>query len=702
MKRYLSGRKADALEIASCVVIYATAILVSLYPALVVGLYNDNLTLFSLFRNNAYSLNYFGEPSWWLPHVNFGHAGFVSAVLYPSAYMSPAPVLTSAIVWLVGKLGMHIEDFRALYMIHAYIFLPSIFVVCAWLVARLFPNVLVRIAIFGSAAFAPVVIQNISDPGLIETAAYTLLCTYAAVKFMRQPSGRNLLIGMLAFSLLVHTLNLAFFYWGIPFLVLMGLAIFAPKSSRRIALDAMSARPAWQWYAALVVVGIGALPFLAAMLKLREFTKPGFAGGGYTLNSLVAGNPFQVLLASTPGVSFLWDHYRASVDSPVVQYFPHTLAPARAFGYGYLGLLAIPLATCGLIFGRAAMRWRLGLMGLVLFSTLLLAGFSPLYSAAAQFLPALRMNNHFSDLLYQSGGYLILSFLGILGLERILDGNRQAARLTLRVLLIWGLVSTGFLLYLYRGTPSQFGSLTGLYIFLQLCSAYLLWQMSRGGTRRSIFRFGGLLVFVLVTDIATAGFWHLRTVITPITSVPKRDVNDAVADNLDLVTPEATFAARVILVRKNDMDLLDKHIREFAQLPLLTVIPGNLALPHPSADVPVQNQLPRAGSAELLARTFNSLSASVTTRDGGQLFVADAWDPFWRAEVNGHRVEVARTLGMFKSIPVPPGVSRVELRYRPVTLEWMLGISYFVLALLFLMIVASNRRTRPNPEPIAP
>ncbi len=48
----------------------------------------------------------------------------------------------------------------------------------------------------------------------------------------------------------------------------------------------------------------------------------------------------------------------------------------------------------------------------------------------------------------------------------------------------------------------------------------------------------------------------------------------------------------------------------------------------------------------------------------GYLFINDAWDPDWTAEVDGHPAPVLRADFMLRAIQVPTGSSKVVLTYR--------------------------------------
>ena len=80
--------------------------------------------------------------------------------------------------------------------------------------------------------------------------------------------------------------------------------------------------------------------------------------------------------------------------------------------------------------------------------------------------------------------------------------------------------------------------------------------------------------------------------------------------------------------------------------------------PHPPA--------PGMAGTVLLTRTgADVLEASVDMGRDGQLVLVDAYDPGWRATVDGRPVTVARANVAFRAVAVPAGRHRVRLAYRP-------------------------------------
>jgi hypothetical protein len=80
----------------------------------------------------------------------------------------------------------------------------------------------------------------------------------------------------------------------------------------------------------------------------------------------------------------------------------------------------------------------------------------------------------------------------------------------------------------------------------------------------------------------------------------------------------------------------------------------------------------------------------------GVVVLVDAWDPGWRAWIDGVPTEVLRANGAFRAVRVPAGRHVVEMRYRP----WpvLAGLSLSAAGLLVLVIGAGclvRRRITP-------
>lgn len=81
----------------------------------------------------------------------------------------------------------------------------------------------------------------------------------------------------------------------------------------------------------------------------------------------------------------------------------------------------------------------------------------------------------------------------------------------------------------------------------------------------------------------------------------------------------------------------------------------------------------------------------------GWLLVTDRWAPGWRATVNGRPTPVSRGAFLFRAVRVPAGAARVEFRYEPQGLVFMILVSWLTLfGLVAARIAGAARRRAPH------
>jgi hypothetical protein len=88
-----------------------------------------------------------------------------------------------------------------------------------------------------------------------------------------------------------------------------------------------------------------------------------------------------------------------------------------------------------------------------------------------------------------------------------------------------------------------------------------------------------------------------------------------------------------------------------------------------------------AGSARIVADDDpDKLRVDVVARRAGLLVVSDAWDPGWKAKVDGHDATVERVDYVMRGVRVGPGRHRVEFSYRPwsFTVGWIVSLAALV------------------------
>ncbi len=100
------------------------------------------------------------------------------------------------------------------------------------------------------------------------------------------------------------------------------------------------------------------------------------------------------------------------------------------------------------------------------------------------------------------------------------------------------------------------------------------------------------------------------------------------------------------------------------------------------------------GEARLLDLGFDAVRVEVESSGPAHLVVLDAWDPGWRASVDGVAAPLRRANFAFRAVPVAPGRHLVELRYRPRSVFAGLAVSAATTLALLLFLGVGVRRRR--------
>jgi hypothetical protein len=110
----------------------------------------------------------------------------------------------------------------------------------------------------------------------------------------------------------------------------------------------------------------------------------------------------------------------------------------------------------------------------------------------------------------------------------------------------------------------------------------------------------------------------------------------------------------------------------------------------PIAGLPAGATAP-AGSARIVAGDDpDLLRVDVVARRAGLLVVSDAWDPGWKATVEGHDAKVERVNYVMRGVRLGPGSHRVEFSYRP----WSFTVGWIVSLAALLVLLGALLRWR--------
>jgi len=82
-----------------------------------------------------------------------------------------------------------------------------------------------------------------------------------------------------------------------------------------------------------------------------------------------------------------------------------------------------------------------------------------------------------------------------------------------------------------------------------------------------------------------------------------------------------------------------------------------------------------SGTSRVVVHGSDRVTLEADLASSGYVVLVDAWDPAWQASVDGERVDLLRANVAFRAVAVPAGHHVVEMRYRPATLPWGIGVS---------------------------
>jgi len=350
-------------------------------------LYWDTGRIFTQFRDQLHSLNFFGKIAWWFPHHQLGSPGYFHSILGVPSCINPIFALFGFACWVLGHLGIFITRFQPIFVFYFAFVIPFFFLLGVHLVAKqLFKHKSVQLYILILAAFSPGVLFSISDVGYLEPTCYALYFVAAYLKFLRKPIPRQFWTVTFTLMLVALSFNHAALYFNliaIPLFILCSV-LFSGKQLKQKLRTLFSVVPKWQTiFAVLLVIGSW-LPNALTLQQGEDLVRTSLEDGQiYPYDRLAAGNPLEILSVSLPGFGYDWnsDRQKWTLKPFSTQY--HT-------AYYYLGLLALPLFFCGLLFARIKLRLTLFVFLLVFGGVVCLSAYSPIFGSILAFETPLR------------------------------------------------------------------------------------------------------------------------------------------------------------------------------------------------------------------------------------------------------------------------------------------------------------------------
>jgi hypothetical protein len=673
----------------------------------------DNIFFYSLFWNQLDSLNRFGEIAWWFPANQNGWPAYYYSILGDISASSPAFAFVGFFSWLCGRIGM-MPSYYGLFTFHYAYLVPGLVNVAGYIVLRQLLKE--RSAVwFGVAlmAFSPGVLVNIGDIGFLEPLGYSLFFLAAWIAFVREPV--TFRFGLLALSIcvLALTLGFPFLLWNVFFVPLsVVLVTLLPPGGWERAKHAFSSRPLWQWGVVIGLAGLCALPSLITFTHTGDFVRATLGQQFYDYRAIRMGNPATFLTISVPQFGYEWV---PPVDGEPLKWSFLPGGRGKWLSMHYVALLALPLTIIGLLYAR---RWtRIGLtICIVFFGALVtLSGWSPILNVVIRWVRPFHSNDHWSDLGFRAGSYQLFIFMAAVGFGVIAGGHRRASR-TLPFLIIASLAVNIAIFCVYDWGRLASNSVFSLMILLLgVMLAVSLWLWSSPSRRLRQWAVGLLLVLTVI-DVSSFAFIHVRTTIETIgwRVLARNEIQEP--DSVGLQKPMAMghgdYAEHILMhkphwemwkanfydlnvprfmlftaARADDSsDLRERVKKEKARVEQQTfqrydslLIDGEDAKnPEFAPFVSAAPSGPVGGSVQITNINYNHLDLKVASAAEALMFVRDAYSPFWKVEVNGREVPVARALFNYKAFKIPAGDSEIRMRFSPGIGKW-LALAYLIL-----------------------
>ena len=688
-------------------------------------LFHDNFASFSVFRDNLHSLNHFGEIAWWFPHNQCGFPNYWISILGGSIFcIKPAGSILGLFVWILGRIGIEISSYYIIYTIFFAFFEPFLVTLGVYFIARqIFQPRLIIVFCVIMSSFSPGVMLNISDIGVLEPAAYSLYFFAACIYLIRRPGNISFLLLCFTGSLLAISFNFAHFFWNIvaiPTFIIV--ALFIPKTNFSKIKRSLLSFPYYYWFIFFFVLVITILPTIIAYLQIGDLVRSKMGGTSYLFSELDPGNPLEMLTVSLSGFAFEW----GTKHHPLVglwELVAHNLDHQQFIhlSINYMGILCLPLTIIGLLYGKT-IKGQLFCFLAITFGIACLSSYSPfMYMLMVLFKP-LQSNSHFSDLIFRAGGYLILIFASAEGLKTIAEGNSRVLKMFVRIILLLFFVYTIIHIAIVKGAVTgsiYFGFMIFLTFLFVVLLKWLIDSRNKLKTRRIMI---GLFLLLLL-DLSTYAFLHVRSIIdTPGAAYINQRISEEKADDLmgtKMFNNHPHINANTMIMYNQYLKMrrlkfepktIDKfrlfnaaHINEnmekeirhiknkgFDGYKSLVLSPKGLSKMSNFTlflDESAKSHKDVIGHIKPIEQTYNSYEFDILADQTALFFIRDAYSPFWKAWINGEKVNIARALYNFKAVVVPEGESKVVMKFSPPLIKESLFFAYFVIIILGILVI---------------
>lgn len=686
------------------------------YDSLVYGrLYWDNAKFFSIFRDNLQALNYFGEIAWWFPHESVGWPAYYYSILGDLNAASPIFVLIGFLCWLLGRVGFCISEYFTLYVYYTSYFVPLALTVGAYVLSRqIFSSRIVHFFIIILSAFSPGVVLNLSDVGLSEVAAYSMFFFAAYINFFKKPNLRSYYLLLVASMIICLTINFPFTLWNaiaIPLFVVL-VSCVNLKHLKKVAGELKIV--AW-WHYALGagLITIALIPCFSAFLQGGDLVRSSIGDSIYALENIKPGNPIEFFTTSIPGFGFEWRFMNYKWCWMYLPFGNYHLS------INYLGILSLPLMLLGLIYGSRIIRIPLLLMIMIASAVVVLGSASPVLSLLLSIDSPLRSNNHFSDLFFRSGGFLLIIFSAALGLNTLMKCNMKIRIFFMATLAVSSVTGMAIHFY-YNKTQCFYSPIFGEFAVVLVLFMVLLLNYFRG--RKKIFLYAILaLTFIdlsTFTDINVKKFkFNKGDNFFQISEEPNRD-------NIGLLNAVPGCYAGSIIINKNLKAIQNEKFLPLQRLSRFSLSGSFHASSDMKEEISQYNQgknyksLPLSendiskpefncfagklnssedsraisGSIDIVRQSYNQLELKIKSSGEGVLFIRDEYSPYWKAWLNDKRTDIARAFFNFKAVVIPGGESTLLLKFEPPYIGFFMLIAYVSIIVIAVVLIGGRNK----------
>jgi hypothetical protein len=673
------------------------------------ALHHDNEALYSVFRDNNHSLNFFGDVMLWNPATILGFPTFYFSHLGTNTF-TPLHVVVMSGSWVLGRLGIVVSDWVYIYLFYVCFLVPLLFSTGAYLLTcQFFRARSIRIYCVVLCSFSPGVVFNLSDNGL-EQSAYGMFFAAAFLRYYDRPCLASFLWLICAAATVALAFNHLALYWNLPFLVLfmISVIVFRKGGAGPGLAKAFRAVRLRLWLVSALVVGACFVPMLITYSQGGDILRTRNQERWYSFDYLRHGNPMELLIASTPGLVMNWIeewHW-------AIRRYPN---PSSA--YNYTGALVLPLFLVGICVGRDP--WRSRILFLVAAFSLIvcLQGWSAAFATVLAWSTPLRAVNHFCDTSFRNGLFFLLILGSGLGLEVVTRPDPRLRALLPATLLATFGAGLPVLLHLY-GAEFLGHPLLGFHVAIVGLVLVLSIRFTVRGRRRERRSFLFALIALSVVDVSTVSFMHVRTVMWHVKPFPP----DPAPGTLPSPVGERGDHARTLLMLRQNFRLMNAGItaEQVGSLPYVALFdvittmkpedaskldfkkPTTLVLDpdEPTArhfaefSKPGPRTFTRPPTVRRTHRDYNQFVFEVDAEVPLILFLKDCNFPGWSATVDGEAAPIVTAFWSFKSVKVPAGKSLVRFTYSQTGLLTSFVLAYAAVIALFVSGCVARLRAR--------